>query len=236
MILGWSFSRTTSWPLHGCSIKMKLYPREDRETRPSLADLPSSYEPAPDLLTEDITGLCCQNNRADSKHQWGSRGDYFLPCRPFALNFYTEHVGSWQALGNGQAMQNSQQKCNQTTYAFANVSCQEEGSYDNEEGPDHEEHNSQCNCLVRDFWWALLELDQKNPNIKKLNSAQFPSHHGRNMHPTASRDDMGQTVAAALLQGFVTALLQGILPIETPLSEPAFTPIASRSAPIFTSL
>lgn len=90
---------------------------------------------------------------------------------------------------------------NQTTYAFANVSRQEEGSYDNEEGPDHEEHNSQCNCLVGDFWWALLELDGRKTNIKPLNSAQFPSHHGRDANPTASRDDVGQTVAAALLQG-----------------------------------
>lgn len=42
--------------------------------------------------------------------------------------------------------------------AFANVSCQEEGSDDNEKSSNHEEHNSQCNRLVGDFWWALLEL------------------------------------------------------------------------------
>lgn len=47
---------------------------------------------------------------------------------------------------------------------FANVSCQEQSSYDNEEGPNHEEHNGQSYRLVGDFWWALLEL-QVNVSI-----------------------------------------------------------------------
>lgn len=42
--------------------------------------------------------------------------------------------------------------------AFANVSGQEEGADDDEEGPDHEEHDRQRDGLVGDFWWALLEL------------------------------------------------------------------------------
>lgn len=41
---------------------------------------------------------------------------------------------------------------------FADVPCQEQGSDDDEEGPDHEEHHSQGDGLVGDFWWTLLEL------------------------------------------------------------------------------
>lgn len=78
-------------------------------------------------------------------------------------------------------------RCNQSTYAFANVSCQEEGSDDNEKSSNHEEHNSQCNCLVGDFWWALLELDGKSPNVKQLISVLFPYNHGRDVNITAGR-------------------------------------------------
>lgn len=47
---------------------------------------------------------------------------------------------------------------------FTDVPCQQQGSDDDEEGPDHEEHHSQCNGLVGDFGWALLEL-QVNVSI-----------------------------------------------------------------------
>lgn len=48
-----------------------------------------------------------------------------------------------------------------STHPLADVPCQQQGSDDDEEGPDHEEHHSQCDGLVRDFGWALLELDGK---------------------------------------------------------------------------
>lgn len=47
---------------------------------------------------------------------------------------------------------------------FADVPCQQQGSDDDEEGPNHEEHHGQSDGLVGDFWRALLEL-QVNVSI-----------------------------------------------------------------------
>lgn len=93
---------------------------------------------------------------------------------------YTDCNGSWQALRNGRCRTNIRRGI---TYAFADVSSQEEGSYDNEEGPDHEEHDCQCNCLVGDFWWALLELHGRNHKCERALLSTAPSHHGRGVSP-----------------------------------------------------
>jgi len=123
-------------------------------------------------------------NRAVSKHCCGSRGNYFLA---YCAKFLHWNYGSWQALGGANNTE-LEERCNQSTYAFANVSCQEEGSDDNEKSSNHEEHNSQCNRLVGDFWWALLELDgKKNPNVKQPISALSPYNHGRDVNITAGR-------------------------------------------------
>jgi len=69
--------------------------------------------------------------------------------------------------------------------------------------------------------------------MKQLHSAQFPSRHGRDADPTATGDNTGQTATAALLGASAvgpSARNRGILPMETPLPEPAFTPFASRSS------
>lgn len=70
--------------------------------------------------------------------------------------------GSGQLWGSAEAVP----EVPLTTYTFADVPCQQQGSDDDEEGPDHEQHHSQCDGLVGDFWWALLELDGKTQILK----------------------------------------------------------------------
>lgn len=69
---------------------------------------------------------------------------------------------------------NNQDRDSSVCFSRADVSCEEEGSNDNENGANQEQHSSQRNSLVRDFWRALLELQV---NVAFVSTGEFGIFH-----------------------------------------------------------